>query len=366
MKKWLIISVICILAIESKGQTIQQRFQQVVDSAFASNPDAIGFMLHVEAPDKNISWSYAVGFDGKKSSQALQVSQPVLIASNTKPYVAAAILRLVENKQLEITQTIDNLLSEKSRNVLRNAGYELNQITVKQLLSHTSGMRDYVDEGYFQFITEHKTYQWTRYEQITRAASLGKPLAKPGELFRYADINYILLTEIIENTTHQPFYEAMRSLLKFKKQGMKSTWFIQLEKMPKKIPHMAHQHWNHFSWEIDSLNPSWDLYGGGGMASNVKEMAVFFQNLFNGKIIKDTRVLALMYQDVPPNLEINYCLGIRKIKAHGLLEYNHGGGLGTDVVYIPELNASIAISSLEADKRPVAVEISKELVRLLK
>lgn len=98
----------------------------------------------------------------------------------------------------------------------------------------------------------------------------------------------------------------------------------------------------------------------------MKEMAVFFRNLFNGKIIKDAKVLALMNQNVPPNQEINYCLGIRKIKAFDLLEYNHGGGLGTDVVYIPELNASIAISALEADKHPVAVEISKGLVRLLK
>lgn len=120
-----------------------------------------------------------------------------------------------------------------------------------------------MSEAYFQFITDHKTYQWTRDEQIARAASLGKPLAKPGELFRYADINYILLTEIIENTTHQPFYAAMRSLLQFKKQHLKSSWFINLEKTPKGTLPMTHQHWDSFSWEIDSLNPSWDLYGGG-------------------------------------------------------------------------------------------------------
>ncbi|WP_370898499.1 hypothetical protein [Chryseobacterium gossypii] len=38
--------------------------------------------------------------------------------------------------------------------------------------------------------------------------------------------------------------------------------------------------------------------------------------------------------------------------------YNHGGGLGTDVIYLPGLNASISIAAVDADKRPVAVEIS--------
>jgi D-alanyl-D-alanine carboxypeptidase len=64
-----------------------------------------------------------------------------------------------------------------------------------------------------------------------------------------------------------------------------------------------------------------------------------------------------MYADVLPNLEINYCLGIRKIKIGGIIGYNHGGGLGTDVTYFPGLNATIAIASVDADKRDKALLI---------
>jgi len=53
-------------------------------------------------------------------------------------------------------------------------------------------------------------------------------------------------------------------------------------------------------------------------------MALFFQELFNTKIIKNKSVLSQMTADVPPNLEIKYCLGIRKVKYAGLLGYNHG------------------------------------------
>lgn len=357
--------MLVLIGTTAQGQTLQEGFQKTVDSVFAAHPEAIGFAVHVEAPDEKISWSYAVGLDGKYSSSLLRAEQPVLIASNTKPYVAATILRLIEQKKLKMNQPISGLLTESSKKELINAGYQLDRITLLHLLSHTSGIRDYVDEGYFTFITANKTHTWTRDEQIVRAASLGNPLAKAGESFHYADVNYVLLTEIIEKTTKQPFYKAMRSLLRLKKQHLNDTWFIRLEETPKKALPMAHQYWSRFSWDIDSLNPSWDLYGGGGIASNVEEMALFFQYLFNGKIVKNSDVLALMTQDVPPEGDVNYCLGIRKISLGGIEEYNHGGGLGTDVVYVPSLNASIAIVAIDASQRPVAVELSKELVRLL-
>ena len=54
----------------------------------------------------------------------------------------------------------------------------------------------------------------------------------------------------------------------------------------------------------------------GGIVTNVKEMAIF-STTFGGKIIKTKNVLAQMTTDVPPNLEINYCLGIRKVKYAG-------------------------------------------------
>ncbi|ROH96599.1 hypothetical protein EGI15_02050 [Chryseobacterium cucumeris] len=97
----------------------------------------------------------------------------------------------------------------------------------------------------------------------------------------------------------------------------------------------------------------------------MKKMAIFFQQLFDGKIIKNKNVLAQMSTDVPPNLEINYCLGIYKIRYAGLLGYNHGGELGIDTVYILQLNTSIAVVTLEAGYGPVAVEISKKIAGLL-
>lgn len=347
------------------AQNTESVFKKVVDSAYKANPETIGMIVHIESPDKNISWNYAIGNNGKNSTQKINPDQPLLIASNTKPYISATILKLQEQHQLNINQPIKGFLSEKTVKVLSGDGYDLNKITLYHLLSHTSGINDYVTDDYFKFIDEHKKYNWTRDEQIALAGKQ-KKLGEPGTVFRYADINYVLLSEVIENVSKMPFYKAVRTLLEFKKHHLKNTWFIQLEQTPKNSLPMVHQYWTHHNWEIKDLNPSWDLYGGGGMASNVDEMAMFFQLLFNGKIIKDPEILKLLYTDVPPNLEINYCLGIRKIKAGDMIAYNHGGGLGTDVIYLPELNSTISIASVEAEKRPIAVEVSKILALKLR
>lgn len=366
IKSYLSILFLILVSSNITAQNLESRIKRYTDSVYAANPKAVGFALYVEAPDQHLSFSYAVGHSNRETKQKLAADQPVLIASTTKPYVAATIMRLVEKGKLDINQSLKKYLSPKSQKTLSDAGYKTDNITLKHLLSHTSGIRDYVDEGYFKFIGEHPNHEWTRDEQITRAAGLGKPLSEPGEGFQYADINFVLLTEVIERVTHQPYYKTIRKLLGYKKHKLKVTRFAKFEDAPKSAAQQAHQYWDQFAWDTYNLDPSWDLYGGGGIVTNVKEMAMFFQQLFNGNIIKDKKVLAQMTTDVPPNLEINYCLGIRKIKYAGLLGYNHGGGLGTDVIYIPALNASISIVALEASHRPVALEISKKVVGLLK
>lgn len=363
----LLLSITASLAISTSvfAQNTEALLKKIVDSTYNAHPEMIGLIVDVESPDQHISWSYAAGYNGNKSNTPINPSQPLLIASTTKTFMAAAILRLVENGKISIDDPLRNLLTPKTAKVLSSAGYDLNKVNVRHLLSHTSGIHDYVTENYLSFINSNKTHQWTRDEQIALAGKEHK-IGEPGTVFKYADINYVLISEIIEQKTGKPFYQALRSLLDYKKLGLDHTWFIQLEKQPKKSLPLVNQYWKEFNWEIKELNPSWDLHGGGGIASNVKDMALFFQLLFNGKVIEDPKILQLMYTDVPPNLEINYCLGIRKIKSGGMTAYNHGGGLGTDAIYIPELNASISSASVEAGKRSVAVELSSLLASKLK
>lgn len=357
---------IIILLISKIGNTqeYESKFQQVLDSIYPKNEGAIGIMIHVESPNKNISWTYAVGLSNKSTKEKINKDQPLLIASNTKTYVSVAILKLVERGKLSLNQPIKKLINRKTKKLLNKNGYNSNKITIKHLLSHTSGITDYVDDAYFEFVDKNPNYKWTRAEQIKLAMKVAKP-NEAGKIFAYGDINYLLLTEIIERKTHQPFYVAIRNLLDFKKHGLDNTWFVNLEKKPLNTLPLAHQYFNKKKWDSYNINPSWDLYGGGGLASNTKDLALFFQLLFEGKIIKDKSILKNIYREVLPKKESNYCLGIRTISFFGKTAYYHGGFWGTDVMYLPKINTTISAFTLSKEKRSINAQISNEIIKIL-
>nr|WP_288810300.1 serine hydrolase domain-containing protein [uncultured Sphingobacterium sp.] len=362
MKKILLLITYCIPFI-GYAQLLTV-FKNTVDSIYDKNKNAIGVIVHVEAPKHHISWSYAKGFADTETNKPLDYQQPVLIASNTKPYVAAAILRLVEKRKITIDQPIKKLLTDKTRRLFERNGYDLNAITVKHLLSHTSGIQDYVDETYFEFVNLHPIYKWKKEEQIKRSIEIGTPKIV-GQEFSYGDINYLLLTEIIEQKTHQPFYTAIRDLLKYQELNLTKTWFIDLEKYPSNTMALAHQYAGKYKWDSYDINPSWDLYGGGGIAATAKECALFFQYLFEGKIIQNKQLLETMHTYVLPSDQSKYCLGLYHFDM-GFNAYYHGGWWGTDVIYSPESNATITVFTLQKDFQHIINPfIGKEFQKLL-
>ena len=365
MKRFILLTVSYLFSLSLHAQSIADRVQHIVDSFYKVEPASIGIMVHVESPGQHISWSYAVGYSDKDTKTKLSPEQPVLVASNTKTYVAASILKLVELNNINLDQPIDSIVNKKTRELLLKKGYNVRDITIRHLLSHTSGIDDYVNDDYFDFVNRHRKYKWTRDEQIALAMKVGKPLGAPADTFRYADVNYLLLSEIIEHCTGKPFCQSVKELIGFKKLHLASTWFVDLQSKPAKTNSLAHQYWDKYPWDSYDLDASWDLYGGGGIAATTKDMAVFFQQLFEGNIIHDKEVLQQMYTDVPCKTKTNYCLGIRKISMAGLTGYYHGGFWGTDIIYFPELNTSISICILEKSKRDLSADICKAVVGLI-
>jgi D-alanyl-D-alanine carboxypeptidase len=345
------------------AQSLELQLKNLVDSFYNAHPKSVGIMINVESESKKISFNYAVGYSDKNLNTPIDSYQPALTASNTKTYVAASILRLVEQKKLTLEQPIAGLIHSKTNQLLINAGYKTNEIKIQHLLSHTSGIADYVDDDYFKFVDKNKKHRWTRDEQIKLATTIGKPLAAPSDTFKYADVNYLLATEIIEHITKKPFYKSIVDLLEFKKNHLLTTWFVSLQKPPKMSKPLVHQYYEKFSWNSYDLDPSWDLYGGGGIVTNTKDLSRFFKLLFEEKIIKDTTLLTKMCS--PIYSKTNYCLGIRKIALNGTTAYYHGGWWGTDAMYFPELKTSIAIFILERSEKEISSEISKQIIKLI-
>jgi D-alanyl-D-alanine carboxypeptidase len=102
------------------------------------------------------------------------------------------------------------------------------------------------------------------------------------------------------------------------------------------------------------------------VAATASDLALFFQLLFTGQVVHDQALLDQMHADVPSHSKSNYCLGIRRLNIGGLTGYYHGGFWGTDVIYFPELKASIAIFVLERSQRDISADICKAIGGVLK
>ncbi len=356
----------------SYSQSIESKFQEAIDSIYKANPTAIGIMIHVESPKNHISWSGAVGYSNKNTKKKIEPNQPALIASTIKTYVAATILRLVELKKVLLNQPIKNLLTKKTQRLFLDDGYDLDSIKVANLLSHTSGIEDYISDknvdDYLKFTDTHKKYRWTRDEQLKLTVDKGNPIRKGRIVFNYADANYLLLSEIIEGLTKKPFYTAMRELLKYDELKLNHTWFPTLEPKPKNTKELVHQYFGKYNWDSHDIDISWDLYGGGGIATTTADLSKFLYHFFNGDIIKNTQIRDSIFTEIrTKETELySYFLGLSQDSYHGLNAYGHGGFWSTVAMYFPSLDASVSVYILERDKRILRRDVLDKISKILK
>lgn len=358
--------LLCTLSFSSLwAQSKEEKVKQVLDSFYTANPDTKGIALYIYSETQNLSISLAAGYSDSLRTIPLRPEMPFNTASNTKTFVAAAIMKLVEMGRFKTEDGIEKLLDKKLSKRFRQRGYDLKAITVRHLMSHTSGISDYVNDAYFEFVNQHPLYPWTREEQISKCLE-NPPLAHAGDTFKYADINYVLLADIIEKHYKKPFYTAIRELCQYEKNGLHSTWWMLMETPPAGSAPMAHQYWNKYPWDALSMNPSWDLYGGGGLASNCRDMALFFHALFEGRIVKDSSLIHLMTQDLNMKAKSNYRLGVRVLNLSGSTAYYHGGFWGTDALYLPDQRTSLATLVVERGKRDLSGALAKRLIEIIK
>jgi CubicO group peptidase (beta-lactamase class C family) len=149
---------------------------------------------------------YARGF----GVQSLETHKPVTndsifcVASIAKCFVANAILQLVEQGKLELDGTICQYLPYFRLNDER-----FRQITLRQILSHTSGMPD-MDENEYDELVAHPEYNEGAAERYVRGLSSRKMVASPGERFAYSNIAYNVLGDLISKISGQSFEDYMK------------------------------------------------------------------------------------------------------------------------------------------------------------
>jgi len=304
-----------------------------------------GVVLAVKTP--GLSWSGASGFAALSSRRPLGASSTFRIASVTKTFTAAAMLRLVEDGRVGLNDPVARHLKPSTVSLLQQGGYAVDAMTVRHLLTHTSGLYDYAsDENFQKFVLSHGRHRWTRAEQLRFAIAHGKPYAPPGQEFHYADTGYILLGEMLERVSGRSLASAYRSLLRFDRLKLNETYLEGREPEPLRAHARAHQYFG--TIDATGFDPSFDLYGGGGLVSTVDDLTIFYRGLLGGRVFKSATTLRTMLGKANPMRASEAGMGIFSVQLGKENCWGHSGFWGTTVVHCPRVGVTLAAAVNQA------------------
>ncbi len=222
----------------------------------------------------------AYGYADKSNRIENRLNTRFGIASGTKSFTALAIGQLICAGKLSLSSRVIDCISIKLPHVSP-------KMTIKHLLTHTSGIADYYDEEEVDdFENFFVTIPWYQLKGPKDYLPLfiNEPMKfEPGERFSYANGGYILLGIIIEEITGQTYQEYVEQNI-FSACQMNDSGFFALNQLPERTAYgyiKTEQGWRTNVYNLPIIGAS-----DGGAFTTIGDMNKFWPALFAGKIIE--------------------------------------------------------------------------------
>ncbi len=270
------------------------------------------------------------------------------LGSITKQFTGMAISMLQERGKLKVTDSVCKYVAE--------CPDEWKPITIRNLLSHTSGVPSY---------TEFPDFPKTSILPITNAEMIGilvkKPLQfKPGEKFAYSNSGYFILGEIVERASGQKYEDFLEEHI-FVPLGMEDTGYDS----PARIIKNRAAGYIRQSGKI--LNASYlDMsvpYAAGSLYSTTNDLLLWDQALYTEKLVKKKALDEIF---APFEGESGYGFGWSIGRAFERRSISHGGGINgfsTDISRFPDDRLTVIV--LTNFQGSPAGRVSKELAAIV-
>lgn len=345
-KCWLIV-IVCLQMAGSylaSAQTNADRMDELM-TAYSRLYKFNGTVLVISKGQVVFSKGY--GYKSAKDSTWNDVNTIYQLGSVTKQFTATVILQLQEQKKLSVQDKLAKYFPG-----LPGA----DTITIEHLLTHTSGIYNYTNDG--RFMANEATKPATR-EKIM-ALFKDKPLDfRPGTQWNYSNSGYMLLGYIIEKVTGRPYEQAVRERI-FKPLGMRHSGFD--------FAHLADPHKaTGYSMYTEKIKlpaivvDSSVSYAAGAIYSTVNDLWAWHKGLMKHAIIK-----AASLEKAYTPYKNNYGYGWVIDSVYGKRQVAHGGGIfgfNSHFSRIPADNVCIVLlANMNTASLPV---INKSLLAIL-
>lgn len=271
------------------------------------------------------------------------------IGSNTKTVTAVAIVMLRDRGLLRLDDPIGAYLP--------SIEHVDSAITIRQLLTHTSGLADYADQPrYRDSIGANPSRIWTTSELVRL---IPPPEAQPGAEFNYCNTNYLLAGMIVERVAGMPLHRVIQSTM------MQPLSIDSVRLFPDTtiVGELAHRWMGGADFSATPMESEWSgAWAAGSIIARAKDYAIWYDGLFSGRLIS-TASLTEMTTVSPSS---GYGLGITRQRVGGLPVLGHGGqirGYSSVAMRMPSLKASIVVLTNAIPSNPVAV--ADTIIRVL-
>lgn len=300
---------------------IQARLQDTLNALYHQY-NFKGLSVAVSYKDFGV-WTAAAGVSDEQTN--LSPDHLIGIGSNTKTFISALLLKLSEHNQINLNDTIGTWVSGFPN--INGA------ITIKQLLNHTSGIADYLEN---QAITDSLNVNPDRFWQRNELLQLTPvPYFNPGASIEYSNTNYLLAGYIAEEVTGRPIHELLRDSI-YVPAGLQHSYFPPFEPVTDQYAGF----WtdltgddvldNGMNWNqpgsILPVNINTVARDAGAIVATAADVVLFWRALLEGNIISMQTLNTKMFQPSGfGNQNSDYGMGVFMEKYRGNRTFSHGG-----------------------------------------
>jgi len=299
------------------------------------------------AIDDSVILHRAYGWSDSAHTKPVTTTTPFWIASISKQFAAAAVLKLAEQDRLSLDDSIARFFLTVPEDKL--------DITLHQLLTHTAGLEQhYAADGIVD-----------RNEAVR--AILAHPLVRlPGEGFGYSNDAYNLIAAVVEVAAEQPYETFLRDQL-LEPAGLVHTGFWG----PESHPEVASMLSDEFT-DPSILRPNWGFRGGVGMFSTPEDLYRWYRALEDAEVLSAASRRRLVSPHVMrETLGVGYgwfisstTRGTTSIWTRGYESFGHGAVLAT----YPEERVVVIVASSSRERDgglPVSHAVAQDLAGII-
>lgn len=268
----------------------------------------------------------AEGFSNLYAKTKIQKNDRFNVGRIAKMFVSVTSVKLAKLGVFSLDDNLQQWLPAKITDHIPKS----NIITIRHLLSNTSGIVNYSEDKYFLDLVQ----PWTELDALQLVFDMPL-LNEPGTEYEYSDTNYVLMGLIINQATTKPFATNIRELI-LEPLGLYDTFHLS-----EKNQYLEYVHGYGAQDGIAKLLDTHDIikttpFADGQMISSLSDLVNFIHAIFTNKTFMDDALLAILLSS--PVVESHYKLGIEADYINGNVVFGHGGfepGYETQLRYSP-------------------------------